>query len=298
MKQLYQQAGLSKQAHEQWLTHQSQRQEHDEQIRGFILEQRLVHPRMGLSKLHGLFLQYSEVSLGRDRFIAIATAAALGLPRTVNRQRTTYAVDSSYANLLVGKTVTDVNQVWVSDITYYRVGGGFSYITLLMDLYSRRIVGSYVARSMHACWSVAALQQGLLERRITISSGLIHHSDQGSQYLSGTYLAMLASYGVAVSTAEIVYENAHAERVNGIIKQEYLDAWRIDSHSQLIDSLTLAVQRYNSSRPHGSLGGRSPETFENYLKRLPIDEHPSMPIWPQQPLVKLTQGLDVPYILT
>lgn len=298
MRQLYQQAGLSKQAHEQWLLHQSQRHDDDERIVAHIHEQRMLHPRMGLRKLHGLFVQQSGQHVGRDRFIGVAIEAALGVPRAVNRQRTTYAVASSYPNLLVGRTLTDVNQVWVSDITYYWTGQSFSYITLLMDLYSRMIVGAFAAESMHAHWSVAVLQWALHTRQIQIGSGLIHHSDQGSQYLSNDYLEVLQSFCVAVSTCQIVYENAHAERVNGIIKHEYLDAWPIDSHQALVKSLPIAVERCNTIRPHGSLKGMSPVAFEEYLKSTPIDAHPPMPIWPQQPLVKLSQGVDVPYRLT
>jgi transposase InsO family protein len=298
MRQIYQQARLSKQAHAQWVRHQSQREEDTERIIAHIHEQRMLQPRIGLRKLYGLFLQDPGQHVGRDRFIDVGVEAGLGVPRAVNRLRTTYAVASSYPNLLVGKTLTDVNQVWVSDITYYWTGEGFSYITLLMDLYSRMIVGAVAAESMHAYWSVAVLSAALAARQIPRGGPLIHHSDQGSQYLSNDYLAVLESFAIAVSTAQIVYENAHAERVNGIIKLEYLDAWSTSSHRALVENLPVAVERFNTIRPHGSLGGISPFAFEESLKTTLIDAHPPMAIWPQQPLLKLTQGVDVPYILT
>jgi transposase InsO family protein len=297
MNVLYAYAGISKQAHQQWRIDQLQRDCDDEQVIAQIRQQRLLHPRMGLRKLHGLLALESGIDVGRDRFIAVAMAAGLGVDRAVNRRRTTYGVNSRYRNLLVGTTLTDVNQVWVSDITYYWVGRGFSYLTLLMDLYSRKIVGACAAQSLHAHWSVATLKQALIARQIHSETRLIHHSDRGSQYLSKDYLEVLAQRQVAVSTCEIVYENAHAERVNGIIKQEYLDAWRIDSHRALLESLPIAIERYNTGRPHGRLANRTPEAFEEYLTRLPIAEHPPMPIWPQQPLVNLTEGVTVPYIL-
>lgn len=297
MNQLYCCVGISKQAHQQWRVDHDRRDCDSQQVIAHILKHRELHPRMGLRKLHGLYDSASGADVGRDRFIAVAMAAGLGVARSVNRQRTTYAVSSVYRNLLVGKTLTDVNQVWVSDITYYWVGRAFSYISLLMDLYSRKIVGACAAPSMHAYWSVTTLNEALLARDIHTDSGLIHHSDRGSQYLSKDYLGALAQLQVAVSTSAIVYENAHAERINGIIKQEYLDAWGIDSHAALLESLPIAVERYNTGRPHGRLANTTPDAFEDYLTTLPIDEHPRMLIWPQQPLVNLAEGVDIPYIL-
>lgn len=296
MKQIYAAAGLSKQGHSQWLARATHRQSDELEVVTQIRRLRIEHPRMGLRKLHSLYQPAGGRALGRDRFIAVGVNAALSLPRALNRQRTTYAVHSEYPNHLIGRALTNVNQVWVSDITYYHVGNRFSYITLLMDLYSRKILGACAEQSMHAHWSVAVLAQALADRQITGDSHVIHHSDCGSQYMSKDYLALLQRYGVSVSTCEIVYENAHAERINGIIKQEYLDAWRIDSHEMLQQALARAVGSYNHSRPHGSLGRRSPIAFEEMLGRTPIAEHPPMPIWPQQPLVRIINGVDLPYI--
>lgn len=300
MTQIYAAAGFSKQAHRQWQAQQQQRESEHGAVQGAVSEHigrlRIEHPRIGLRKLHGLYQPASGAHLGRDRFIAMGVKAGLGVPRAVNRQRTTYAVDAASCNQLVGRSLTDANQVWVSDITYYRVADRFSYITLLMDLYTRKILGACAAESMHAHWSVAVLQQALVDRQISSDSRLIHHSDCGSQYMSKDYLGLLDAYCVSLSTCEIVYENAHAERVNGIIKHEYLDAWRIDSHAVLRQSLGRAIASYNRSRPHGSLGGQSPMAFEEMLAATPIGDHPPMPIWPSQPLLRLTDGLDLPYI--
>lgn len=298
MRQLYQTAEYSRQAHHQWQQHSERQRIDRSKVIDMIRELRKEHPKMGLRKLHDLYLDKPlQPAIGRDRFIAIGTKAGLQLQRPVNRARTTIPVKSIYPNLLVGRTLTDVNQVWVSDITYYRIGEVFSYITLIMDLYSRRIVAACAGTTLEAHWSASALQNALIERQITNETGLIHHSDKGSQYLSKEYLAKLATHEVQVSTCQIVYENAHAERLNGTIKLEYLDAWVIDSHARLVALLKVAVDRYNRSRPHGSLHRKSPDTFERALCSMPLDEHLSMPIWPKQPLVNLTENVSVPYIV-
>lgn len=298
MRPMYQTAEYSRQAHHQWRQHTEQKRIDHSTVIDVIVELRKDHPKMGLRKLHELYLEKPlPTVIGRDRFIAIGSNAGLQLQRPVNRARTTIPVTSMYPNLLVGRTLTDVNQVWVSDITYYRIGEGFSYITLIMDLYSRRIVAACAATTLEAHWSALALQNALIERQITNQTGLIHHSDKGSQYLSKEYLSKLAVLDVQVSTCQIVYENAHAERLNGTIKLEYLDAWVIDSHARLVDLLKVAVDRYNRSRPHGSLHRKSPDSFERALCSIPIDEHLTMPIWPKQPLVNLTENVSVPYIV-
>jgi putative transposase len=298
MSLLYEHVGITRQAHHQW-HHRTEHQQLEAQaLIAQMREHRQSHPAMGLRKLYLLVSERpSMLSIGRDRFIAIAVNAGLQLPPTVNHQRTTRAVSSMYPNLLIGRTLNDVNQAWVSDITYYRLNDGFCYLTLIMDLYSRRIVAATAATTLEAHWSASAVKTALIERGITAADGLIHHSDKGGQYLSKEYLSILAAHDVSISTCQIVYENAHAERVNGTIKQEYLNAWVIDSYAMLVGLLAVAVDRYNQSRPHERLQMMSPDAFERMLRTLPIDEHPPMPIWPEQPLVNLTENVTVPYIV-
>jgi putative transposase len=272
------------------------RHEREECVLRLIRDQREVHPRIGLRKLYER--HHATLPVGRDVFIAIGRCNGYALERPVNKRRTTYAgSERHFPNLLIGRKLNDTNQVWVSDITYYPVGSRFSYITLVMDLYSRRIVGYHVARTMQACWTIKAFEQALIDRAIAHDHRLIAHSDQGGQYISTATQLLMASKGVLISTSEIVYENSHAERLNGIIKQEYLDAWPITSHAVLEHCVEIAVERYNSTRPHGGLSMRSPIEFETELLTLALDEHPLLEIWPPQALTKLSLGVTIPYKL-
>jgi putative transposase len=283
MTQLYAIAGLSKQAAQQARIRHTQRTVDTEELLRHIRRLRQDHPRLGLRKLYHLL---HPKPVGRDRFIALASEAGLALPTVRSRRKTTQAVRKRrFANLVAGQTLDDINQVWVSDITYYSLGSDFYYITLLMDLYSRMILGACAAPSLHAHWSVALLQEALTMRAITAPAAgaaptrLIHHSDRGTQYLSDAYLQLLDEAGVLVSTCSSVYDNAHSERLNGILKQEYLDCWVINTPADLHTALQKAVRLYNDQRPHHALALRTPSAFELYLAATPRSEHPPMTIW-------------------
>jgi putative transposase len=296
MSALYTTLKTSRQAHSGALEAQSRRHERAEEVLALIRAQREIHPRIGLRKLYER--HNAELPVGRDTFIAIGVLNGYGIELKPSGRRTTIGTGQRrFPNLLIGRKLNDVNQVWVSDLTYYPVGLRFSYITLIMDLYSRRIVGHYVARTMHACWTISAIEQALASRSIGRHHELIVHSDQGGQYLSEVTQQLIGSVGARISTSEIVYENSHAERLNGIIKQEYLDAWHIPTHATLQHNVDLAVERYNTMRPHGSLAQRSPVEFEARLHELPLEQHPPLTVWPQQALTKLSLGVNVPYKL-
>ena len=296
MSQLYAALKTSRQAHSRARQTQAQRHERAEQVLALIRTERELHPRIGLRKLYER--HHVRVPVGRDAFIAIGVLNGYGIEPKRSGRRTTFASgERRFPNLLIGRKLNDVNQVWVSDLTYYPVGLRFSYITLVMDLYSRRIVGHGVARTMHACWTIATIEQALRSRSIGPEHQLIVHSDRGGQYLSDATQKLIDSVGARISTSEIVYENSHSERVNGILKQEYLDAWPITNHESLQQCVALAVQRYNTKRPHGSLGMLSPIEFETEILKLTIEKRPELEIWPPQPLKRLSEGVDVPYRL-
>jgi putative transposase len=150
--------------------------------------------------------------------------------------------------------VTHVNQVWASDITYFEVNDAFFYIVFIMDVYSRRIVGYAVADNMRATNNVEALTMALKVRKISDFQGkLIHHSDRGGQYVSHHYVELLQKAKIQISMCHQVYENAHIERVNGTIKNQYLCHWNITNESQLRTSLKRAVDTYNNHRPHSAI---------------------------------------------
>lgn len=258
-------AGISKQGHFQALKREQNLTNRVNCYIGFIQNIRDIHPGMGLRKMYN---QFEPEGIGRDAFIALGLQAGFRLKAVHNPARTTYSIKSNrYTNLLKGKKFTDVNQVWSSDITYFKLGEQFYYIVLIMDVYSRRVIGYSVADNMRAENNIAALRMALQLRNIeNYKQQLIHHSDRGGQYISNDYTDLLAQYGILVSMCTNVLENAHLERVNGTIKNDYLRRWEIKSSTQLNHFLKKAVDAYNA-RLHDTIK-KTPIQFENFIKEL------------------------------
>lgn len=150
-----------------------------------------------------------------------------------------------------------------------------------MDAYSRYIVGYNLAKTLQANNALEALNFAVQKRKITKTTNLIHHSDKGVQYLSNDYLKVLNNYNVQVSLAKTVLENSHAERLNGIIKNEYLVPYKITDYQHLQKALALAVNYYNQERPHWELNLKNPTEFEaecrpTDLQQIPLSQRTKM----------------------
>jgi putative transposase len=160
--------------------------------------------------------------------------------------------------------LTAVNQVWASDITYYRIGEKFYYLTFILDLYSRVIVGYAVSINLDtASTTIAALKMAAKVRKVP--AGLIIHSDGGGQYYCKAWLQLTSFHKMRNSMCESVYGNAHAERINGVIKNDYLEGYGPGNYNQLRTSTAKAVRKYNTEKPHGALDNISPVEFEKVL---------------------------------
>lgn len=277
MKDVYLYCGISKQAHSQSLKRFRQLKSKEQLYVGFIDEIRQFHPGMGLRLMYE---QFHPEGIGRDAFIALGLLNGFRLRKYTNPIKTTRAVKSSrYPNLLVNNWVTNVNQVWVSDIFYFSIQGVHHYIVLIMDVYSRRIVGYQAADNMRAENNIKALRMALNLRGIDdYESKLIHHSDRGTQYISDDYTSLLDDFGIQISMCANVLENAHAERVNGTIKNDYLRRWNITDGKSLNSWLKKAVDAYNN-RQHHSLKKRTPIEYEIYLKEQTTDKREKMRIY-------------------
>lgn len=280
MKDVYLLCGISKQAHFQAMKRQVQLKTKEQLYVGFIDEVRQFHPGMGLRLIYE---QFNPEGIGRDAFIALGLINGFRLRKYTNPIKTTRAVKSSrYPNLLGNKWVTDVNQVWVSDIFYFSITGVHYYIVLIMDVYSRRIVGYNAADNLRAENNIKALAMALNLRGIDqYNEQLIHHSDRGSQYISDDYTNLLDDFGICISMCANVLENAHAERVNGTIKNDYLRRWHIKDGKNLNNWLKKAVDGYNS-RHHDSLSKQTPINYEIYLKEPNNDKREKMNIFTMQ----------------
>ena len=167
-------------------------------------------------------------------------------------------MDEKYPNLIRGLIPTVSNQLWVSDITYWKTKAGIYYISLITDVFSHKIVGYNLADSMEAVESLMALKMALKENKSI--QNLIHHSDRGSQYCSFKYVNLLQDYNIQISMTESgdPLENAVAERENGILKEEYLEYYEIDNLNNAKELLESVVNLYNNERPHMSIGNLTP----------------------------------------
>jgi transposase InsO family protein len=220
------------------------------------------HKRMGVKKLHiklQTFFEMHSIKLGRDAMFDLMREFGM-LVKPLKRSH--HSTDSfhrfyKYPNLIKGWTPTAPNQLWVSDITYVEVKDGFCYLFVITDAFSHKIVGWHLAKSPTAKASIEAVKMAFKNNKNI--EGLIHHSDRGSQYCSQEYVSVLKSKGVRISMTEHgdPYENAMAERINGIIKNEYLEK-RYCSEDQLWFDVSKTVRLYNTDRLHMSIDMNTP----------------------------------------
>lgn len=237
----------------------------DDLILQLVAEIRSSLPRLGTRKMHYLINQkLSEHGLkaGRDHLFDLMAEHKLCIR---NRRRKVITTNSKhwmrkYDNLIKGLVIEEPELLWVSDITYIRTGNGFAYLSLITDAYSRKIVGYNVQKNLTAEGCLKALQAALANRRYPARM-LIHHSDRGSQYCCKEYVDLLTSNSIAISMTNNgdPYENAIAERINGIIKSEfnlYSNQFGFDETCLLIDK---SVAAYNCIRPHSSCDYLTPQ---------------------------------------
>jgi putative transposase len=237
-----------------------------------VKEERKDQPRVGTRKLyealHILFI-LENLKVGRDKLFDILREHDMLVKRKKVSCKTTdsYHRFHKYNNLVKDMEVTAPNQVWVSDITYIRTVKGFCYLALITDMYSRKIVGYDISDSLELTGCLRALKLALGAARPR--TGLIHHSDRGIQYCSNQYVELLKKHNIKISMTEEnhCYENALAERVNGILKDEfYLDQCFFSTDHARI-AVKNAIDIYNSKRLHLSLGYKTPDyVFKNVAK--------------------------------
>jgi transposase InsO family protein len=241
----------------------------DEQLVKQLVEaERALQPRLGGLKLHSMLrdeLAAEGVSLGRDRFFEVLRNQALLLEPLPKAPRTTNSAHSLpvFTNLIKDMALKAPNQVWISDITYIRTREDFLYLSLITDKYSRKIVGYHLGRTLETENTIRAL--GMAVASLPEGDKPIHHSDRGCQYCSHDYVNKLKAHGLKVSMTEVDHcaENAQAERVNGILKQEYFLNYEFQTVEQAQRAVDQSVRLYNTRRPHRSLKLCTPEAIHS-----------------------------------
>jgi putative transposase len=230
-----------------------------------VRAERAQQSRLGGRKLYYLIgpeLKAAGVKMGRDRLFAELAKAGLLVERKPSEwPRTTHfnANLPVFRNLIRRCQVSGPNQVWVADITYIRTQQGFLFLALLTDKWSRKIVGFHLGETLETADSLKALSMAL--RSLKRTERPIHHSDRGSQYASHAYVQRVEAAGLKMSMTEKNHsaENALAERVNGILKQEYwLDA-NFENQREARQATQGGIHLYNHRRPHTALGMATPQ---------------------------------------
>lgn len=228
-----------------------------------VRQERRMQPRIGGRKLLHLLrpeLRETGVEIGRDRFFEVLANRDMlvvpkpAYPRTTNSRHSLPV----FKNLLVEEKIEAPNKAWVSDLTYIRTDAGFMYAALITDAFSRKIVGAHIGDTLEAEGCIKALSQALTD--LPEGKQPIHHSDRGCQYCCHAYVEKLQEHGMRISMTEVAhcYENAMAERVNGILKQEYELDRTFLTKKQAKKAFEQAVWLYNHRRPHLSLSYRFP----------------------------------------
>ncbi|MFC2129741.1 IS3 family transposase [Bacteroidota bacterium] len=254
---------MSKQSFHQMLQRRRYKLEEQEQLIPLINEIRRDHPCMSA---RDIYLKLQPSSMGRDQFERFCMDSGYRVKQIKNYRVTTNSLGvTRFPNLIKDIEVIGVNQVFVSDITYFDIGDKTYYLTLIMDLYNREVVGYSASDNLRTeDTTIPALYRLISERGKVNLKGAIFHSDGGGQYYSKDFKKITREVGMQNSmTEEKVYENSHAERLNGVIKNNYLYPYGPIGFKALKRELKRAVYMYNTGKPHTALGKQAPS---NYLK--------------------------------
>lgn len=260
---LYQVVGISKQAFHQRMERKLRHHGYEHQLLFLIYQLREDHPTMCC---RDMYYKLQPECLGRDAFELFCKQHGLMSEKSKNHRKTTDSKGvTRFDNLTVDLILTHVNQLWVSDITYIEVDGKFYYITFIMDAFSRRILGySVSSRLFTEQTTLPALQMAVEIRKEQNLKGTIIHSDGGGQYYDKDFLKLTKRLQMSNSMCEYPWENGKAERINGVIKNNYLIHWNITNYAQLLKQVDRAVKLYNQEKPHIALKRLTPIEFENW----------------------------------
>ena len=241
-----------------------QREEWEADIRGKIEQIRITFPRTGYRTLLE-YLKRAGMRIGERRLRTILTKFKLQIKPKRRFVRTT---DSNhghriYPTLIKGFTVRRINQVWASDLTYIRIENGFVYLAVILDLYSRKVIGWAISKRMDVGLVLDALQMAMKRRKPL--RGVIHHSDRGVQYLCERYIALLQEHGFKISCSAKgnPYDNAFVESFMKTLKQNEVYLWAYETYLDVVERVPYFLEEvYNRKRLHSSLGYLTPEEFE------------------------------------
>jgi putative transposase len=244
-------------------------------VLGLVRELRREQFRLGTLKVYKLIqpqLKKMNIKLGRDKFFDIMRENRMLIQRKRRFHKTTNSNHRfrKHPNLIKGNIYNKSEQVWVSDLTYIKTEKGFLYLSLITDLYSKKIMGYHLADSTKVENTTKALRMALCNRQYP-NRELIHHSDRGFQYCSDEYTGLLSANKIKISMTQSYdpYENAAAERVNGILKDEFEIGEGFVNDPQAHREINNAIKVYNSKRPHMSCDYSTPNFAHIHQRHKP-----------------------------
>lgn len=233
-----------------------------EEVISIRKDHRVMGGRKLYEKLYPFLLDHG-IKMGRDALFDLLAANGLLVKKRRRRHVTTWSRHrfNRWPNIIRGLEVIRPNQLWVSDITYWKVNNEHLYISLITDAYSHKVVGYHLADTLETIETIQALEMALKGMPEGLPGPLIHHSDRGVQYCSESYVKLLQDNNVQISMTENgdPLENAVAERMNGILKEEYLKHYRPENKEQARQLLDKAIELYDQQRPHFSIGLLTPD---------------------------------------
>ncbi len=264
MNQLYRAMKISKQAFHQYYNRLLIRLEEEEYLKVLIAKIRKDHSTMNC---RDMYFKINPKTMGRDAFEDFCREEGYMVKHKRRFQKTTNSNGvKRFENLTLDLNLTTLDQLWVSDITYFEVHNCYYYLTFILDVYTRRILGYSVSKDLNTeSTTLPAIRMAIKCRNKSKLTGLIFHSDGGGQYYAIKFLKLTQKYGIINSMCKYPWENPYAERINGIIKNNYLIHWIIESFEELVKAVDRAVYLYNNQKPHKSLKRLTPIKFEECI---------------------------------
>ncbi len=260
--------GISKQAYYKSQKNQTKQKEEQENIIRKVLSVRQEQPRLGTRKLH--YILKAELGVGRDKLFEILRKEQMLITKRRKYVKTTNSKHwmRIYADSSKQLELKQPEQLWVADITYLSTRQETLYLHLVSDAYSKQIMGYTLSKDLKSESTVKALQMAL-RRRVYQNRNILHHSDRGLQYCSRIYIDELRRNNCQISMTQdgSPYDNAVAERINGILKDEFYCDEKFDSFEQAKNHIEQSIMIYNTKRPHLSCSMLTPAEMhqQNFL---------------------------------
>lgn len=274
LEELYKVLGVTRQAIWQSENIKEKQSKNVDEIISKVIKARQDHPKMGSRTLYYTMKNKGiEINIGINKFEHVLSENDLTVGRCKKYKPKTSDGKGreNYPNLIDGLEINDINKVIVGDITYYMADRKWHYIISLKDIYSQFIVGLEVSQNQDANAALLCLKAVEKLRGKENLKGCIHHSDNGSQYNSTEYKKLLKELGMQISRAENCMQNGSSEQFHGIIKNMYFEPWGVVTYQEMQLAKPRFLHLNNYERSIAQLGNMSPGTFENELKKIPLE---------------------------